>query len=111
MRRLVVERCLTDRRKLWPLQGFEVDGTAGLSLPEDSILGEEECMWLSGRGEWEWLPSPSLSLPLGQMAEGSRLMESRVEECRMGSKLRRGLLESIWSVHVWGRFLKPRKSH
>lgn len=29
----------------------------------------------------------------------------------MGSKLRRGLLESVWSVQVWGRFLKPRKPH
>lgn len=45
MRRQIAERCPTDRRKVWPLQGFEAGGTAGLSFPEDFTLGEEEHMW------------------------------------------------------------------
>lgn len=45
-------------------------------------------MWVCvlGGGEWRWLPWPSPSLLLRQVDGGSKW----VEECRMGSKLRRG---------------------
>lgn len=94
MRRQVAERSAPDRRKLWPLQGFEADGTAGLSLPEHSTLEEEECMFVWGGGEWRCLSWPSPSLLLRQVAEGSKW----VEECGMGIKLRRGVLGSTWSI-------------
>lgn len=68
-------------------------------------------MWVCGGEEWKWLPWPSPSLLLRQVAEGSKWVE-----CWMGSKLRRGGLivdlVHFWvSLQVWGRFLKPRKSH
>lgn len=112
MRRQIAERFPHDRGKLWPLQGFEADGTARLDLPEHATLEEDEGMWVCGGEEWKWLPWPSPSLLLRQVAEGSKW----VEECQMGSKLRRGVLLLAWSIsgspfRFWGRFLKPRKSH
>lgn len=73
-------------------------------------------MWMSVGGQWRWLPWLPPTPPLRQVAEGSRLMESKVEECSVGSKLRRAglrvnLVHSWGSVQVWRRVLKPRKSH
>lgn len=70
MRRQGAKRSPPDRRKLWPLQGFEADGTAGLGLPEHSTLEEGVCgcvCW--GAGSGDGYPGPLLHSYLGKWME------------------------------------------